>query len=223
MKLIEYPDREVLTLDLAQRVGEELANAIRACGAASLCLPGGSTPAPLMAALSAVPLDWGKVTVFPGDERCVPADHRRSNARLIRRNLLDGRAAAARLVPLYDPEQDGDRCDADAAAARIAPHLPISSLVVGMGHDGHVASLFPGAEGLAGALAADAPPVAALSAPDGEARLTLSAAALRTASCAHLLILGADKREALDRAAALDPMTAPIRALWPDLIVHWAE
>lgn len=220
MELIEYPDREVLNLELAQIVAEELAGAIRARGAATLCLPGGSTPAPFMSALSAAAIPWEHVSVLPGDERLVDEEHNRSNARLIRRHLLDGRGAAARLVPLYDP---ADADPAAGAAARIAPILPLSSLVLGMGTDLHVASLFPGAEGLAAVLAPGAPVVAAMRAPDGEARLTLTLPVLSAVARAHLLVTGADKRSALDRAGELDPLQAPVRALWPGLTVHWAE
>ena len=89
MKLIEHPDREALTLAVAQDITDALGMALNTCEQAVLCLPGGSTPVPVFKALSAARLDWGRVLVVPGDERWVPGDHPRSNARLIRRNLID--------------------------------------------------------------------------------------------------------------------------------------
>lgn len=223
MKLIEYPDREALVMALAHSIIGGLRQQIRSAGRASLCLPGGTTPAPLLSHLSAASLDWDCVTVFPGDERCVPADHPRSNLRLLRRELLQGPAAAAHVIGLYS---DGitPEAAAERASTAIAPVLPIGVLLLGMGADMHIASLFPGAEGLDAALASDAPPVTVIrSDAAGEPRLTLTAPVLKGALDTHLMIVGTDKRDALDRAAGLTPAEAPVRAVWGDLTVHWAE
>ena len=95
MKLIEYPDREALVLQLAQDIAGRLRQALRSDGRATLCLPGGTTPAPLFSQLSELQLEWDRVIVFPGDERCVPPADARSNARLVRHQLMQGPAAAA--------------------------------------------------------------------------------------------------------------------------------
>ncbi|PZO65494.1 MAG: 6-phosphogluconolactonase [Paracoccus denitrificans] len=223
MDFVDYADRELLLLELAGQISSQLRGNLRAVGNATLTLPGGSTPAPLIDALSAAPLEWGHVTVFPGDERCLPLDHNRSNYRLIRRHLLEGPAAAAQVIPLFDPADDtSPGAAAEAAAHRIDPHLPITVLLLGMGTDMHTASMFPNGVGLDQALAGTKT-VVEVEAPDGERRLTLTAPTLRAAQAIHLMIFGRDKREAFERAASLDAVQAPIRAVWPELIVHWAE
>lgn len=223
MKLIEYPDREALVLQLAQDIAGRLRQALRSDGRATLCLPGGSTPAPLFSQLSELQLEWDRVIVFPGDERCVPPADARSNARLVRHQLMQGPAAAAQFIDLFTgtgtPEEE-----AAAATERLAPALPITVLLLGMGEDMHIASLFPDNDGTAAALDAGAPSVVAIrSEALAEARLTLSGSALKTAMDPHLMIFGAAKRAALERAAKLPPAQAPVRALWGDLNVHWAE
>lgn len=222
MDFITYPDREMQTLMLADRLANALAQHLRTNDRAVLCVPGGSTPAPVFDALAASALDWGRVTVVAGDERWVPGDHRRSNGRLIRRHLLQGPAQAAHYLDLYT----GAARPEDAApdlAARLAGLLPVTVALLGMGADMHTASLFPGADGLAQALAPDAAPVMAMRPPGAdEPRITLTAPVLGGALWRHLLITGDDKRAALDRAAGLTPREAPIRAFFDDLTVHWA-
>lgn len=223
MELITYPDRELMELALADRLASGLAAALRGQARASLCLPGGTTPGPVLDILSDLDLDWGRVTVFPGDERWVDMDSPRSNARLLRERLLRGRAAAAQLVPLYLP---GARPEDRLAEIEetLRPHLPITVLLLGMGEDMHTASLFPGADRLAEALAPDAPilvPIRAPAAP--EPRVTLSARVLRAAQRIEVMITGPEKRAALDRAQNLPPAEAPIRALLDHATVHWAE
>ncbi|SNX70616.1 6-phosphogluconolactonase [Cereibacter ovatus] len=223
MQFVEYPDREFLMLSLADTIAGELADFLRREGRASLCLPGGTTPGPMFDTLSGVDLDWSKVTVFLNDERWVPEDSPRSNTRLLRERLLTGPAAAATYLPLYSDAGTPDAALADLAAA-IAPHLPISVLLLGMGEDMHTASLFPGADRLDEALAEDAPLLMALRAEAAdEPRITLTAPALKGALAIHVLITGAAKRAALERAQGLTPREAPIKALLANATVHWAE
>lgn len=222
MKINEHPDREALTLAVAHDIVTSLGMVLRAQDRATLSLPGGSTPVPVFKALSAAPLDWDRVTIIPGDERWVPSDHPRSNARLIRRHLLD-EGVAADLIDLFDPALDLD-AGAAAASARIAGCLPLSVLLLGMGEDMHTASLFPGAQGLAAALAADAAPVLPIRSDTAdEPRVTLTLPVLKGATEAFLMITGPEKRAALERAAGLPPEQAPIAALLRDLTVHYAD
>lgn len=222
MTLIEYPDREMMMVALADRLASDLGQALRQNERASLCVPGGTTPGPVFDVLSGVRLDWDRVTVFASDERWVPETSERSNGRLIRQRLLVGRAAAARFVPLYREAQEPEAV-LDGIAADLAPHLPIAVLLLGMGADMHTASLFPGADRLVEALAPDAPILMAMRAPGApEPRVTLSAVVLADAMCCHLLITGADKRAALERARGLDPAEAPVRAVLGGATVHWA-
>ncbi|AGT07949.1 6-phosphogluconolactonase [Paracoccus aminophilus] len=221
LNIVEYPDRELLYLSLANSMAGQLAQYLRVNERASLCVPGGTSPAPVFNTLSGTDLDWERVTVFLNDERWVDGEHNRSNSRLLRRHLLRDRAEAAEYIDLYTG-------DADAAAAapllapRIEGQLPITVLLLGMGNDMHTASLFPGLSDTVMAFAPDAPavmPVGGLEEP----RITLSARALKSAIHTHLLITGPEKREALERAEKLDPLEAPIRAFLGEATVHWAE
>ena len=223
MRLIAYPDRAQLYHGLAKVLAEELGAAITARGHASLSVPGGTTPGPVFDILSQMPLDWSKVAVFLNDERWVGEDSPRSNTGLLRARLLCGPAAKAKLVPLYAAAAQPE--DQLAALAEgLAPHLPISVLLLGMGADMHTASLFPGADLLTQALAADAPPLMALRAEAaGEPRVTLTAPVLQAAEAIHILITGAEKRAAIERARNLPPELAPIRAVLDNATVHWAE
>ncbi|TXH94034.1 MAG: 6-phosphogluconolactonase [Pseudorhodobacter sp.] len=223
MKLIEYPDREALFLGLAGQLAADLAEAVQRGGHASFSVPGGTTPGPVFDTLSGTDLPWDKIAVFLNDERWVPEDSPRSNTRLIRERLLRGPAHRARLVPLYAPAATPEEM-LPALSDGIAPHLPISVLLLGMGADMHTASLFPGADHLAQALAPDAPVLMALrAAAAGEPRITLSARVLGDAARIHILITGQDKRAALARAQTLPAELAPVRAVLSHATVHWAE
>lgn len=223
MNFVEYPDRELLMLSLADRLAGELADFLRRDGRASFCVPGGTTPGPIFDTLSGVDLDWPNVAVFLNDERWVGEDSPRSNTRLLRERLLRGRAVDAQLIPLHAPTATPEE-SLDALADGLRPHLPISVLLLGMGADMHTASLFPGADRLADALAPDAPlllPMRAEAA--GEPRVTLTAPALAGAMNIHILITGAEKRAALERAATLKPLEAPVAAVLKNATVHWAD
>lgn len=223
MNIREYPDREMMYLALANVIAGQLGEFLRRDGRATFSVPGGTTPGPVFDTLSGVALDWANVAVLLNDERWVSGDSPRSNTRLLRERLLVGPAAAARLVPLHadtaTPEES-----LEALAAGIAPHLPISVLLLGMGADMHTASLFPGADRLAEALSPTAPVLMALrSQAAGEPRITLTLPVLRGAMHVHLLITGAEKRTALERAQSLPPERAPVRAILDNATIHWAE
>lgn len=223
MKLVTYPDRDMMMLDVANQLAAELSATLRSQDRATLSVPGGTTPGPVFDVLSGVDLGWHRVSVLLNDERWVPESSDRSNTRLLRSRLLQGAAAAATLVPMYaDAPTPEDRLA--ELADGIRPHLPISVLLLGMGADMHTASLFPGADHLAQALAADAPPLMALRASGaGEPRITLTAPVLRAAMSIHILITGTEKRAALEKAQHLDPMMAPVRTVLSHATVHWAD
>ena len=223
MKLEVYPDREMLMLGLANTIAGQLADFLRRDGKATLSVPGGTTPGPIFDTLSGVDLDWANVAVVLNDERWVPESSDRSNTRLLRQRLIRGRAALARLVPLYLPAERPEDV-LEALEDGLRPVLPISVLLLGMGTDMHTASLFPGADRLDEALSATAPlllPMRAEAA--GEPRITLTAPVLRGAFHTHILITGPEKRAALERAQTLPPHEAPVRAVLDNATVHWAE
>ena len=155
MKLRVYPSREALMAGLAEVIAGELRAGL-AAGPVTLSVPGGATPGPVFDALNGVDLDWSRVAVVLNDERWVGEDSDRSNTRLLRERLLQRHAANAKVLPLYAPVATPEEGLAMLAAG-IAPHLPITVLLLGMGGDMHTASLFPGADRLVEALAPDAP------------------------------------------------------------------
>ena len=222
MDFIEYPDSEMMMLDVADALASELADHLRRDDRVSFCVPGGTTPGPVFDVLSEQALDWDRVTVFLSDERWVPADSPRSNTKLIMERLITSRARRAQFVPLYAGAPTPEDYIDDLARG-IEPHLPITLLLLGMGTDMHTASLFPGADRLADSLADDAPilvPMRGGGAP--EPRVTLSARVLKAALSTHIVITGAAKREALEKAQSLPVEEAPVRAVLSGATVHWA-
>lgn len=220
---IDHPDRATQAQALAARVAEELRAALAARGRATLAVPGGTTPRAFLSALGAMALDWDDVAVTLTDERWVPASSARSNARLLGETLFAGPAAAALFVPLRgDGPEPGDGLS--ALHRSLAQNLlPLDVAVLGMGADGHTASLFPDADHLDTALADDAPPALTIRAPGAsEPRITLTAPVL-CAARRFLLIAGADKAAGL--SAALKPGSAtamPVRAILPGAEIHYA-
>ena len=223
MRIEEYADRDMMMMQLADILASALSNVLLTHDSASLAVPGGTTPGPIFDSLCSTGLPWDRVNVMLTDERWVPETSERSNTRLLRQRLLVEKAAAAALVPLYaDAPVPEDRLDSLSAA--LAPHLPLSVLLLGMGADMHTASLFPGADLLDEALADDAPPLMALRAPGApEPRVTLTAPVLRGAMATHVVITGAEKRAAIERAHHLSPAEAPIAVVLGQATIHWAE
>lgn len=223
MKFMEYPDRDLLMVNLADRLASDLKSSLLTRDRVTFCVPGGLTPGPVYDVLSALDLDWSRISVVLNDERWVAEDDSRSNTRLLRSRLLTERAAAATLVPLHAPVAEPE--DAlEALTEGLRPHLPIGVLLLGMGADMHTASLIPGAEGLEAALASDAPPIVPIRVPGaGEARVTLSLPVLQEAMHIHIAITGAEKRAALEQARNLPPEQAPVRGVLANAVVHWAE
>ncbi len=224
--LMQYPDRAVLATDLAELVAGQLADAIEIFHKASLAVPGGTTPAAFLRALSEQDIAWEKVSVMLTDERFVAEDSPRSNTRLLKETLLQGKAAAATLVPLV-AEGAAPEDVLDALMGKLNAALPLDVVVLGMGEDMHTASLFPGADKLAEALAEGAPTLLPMRAEGaGEPRLTLTAPVLRGAGAVHVLITGAAKLAALKRALLEGPETeAPVRVVLArdDTEIHYAE
>ncbi|MFC3614870.1 6-phosphogluconolactonase [Lutimaribacter marinistellae] len=223
MNFIKYADRDLLAIDVANIIAGKLKATLLHEDYATLAVPGGTTPGRIFDALCAATLDWDRVFVLPTDERCVPPDHERSNARLIRERLLVNRAAAATFLPLYPGSGEPEDSLAEVEAM-LTPRLPLSVLILGMGEDMHTASLFPGMEGLEAALAADSP-VLAVARPETqpEPRVTLTGPVLNGAMSKHLILKGPEKRAALERALSMPPEEAPIAAVLDQISVHWAE
>lgn len=208
---LEFPDRDTLMENLAEDVAENLEQALGDSGQATLAVPGGTTPAPFLRLLSQADIDWTKVHVLLTDERFVPETSARSNTRLLRETLLQNRAAAAHLVPLYAVAEQAESV-LKTLEDGIRAALPLDVCVLGMGADMHTASLFPGADNLAEALGDTDAVLLPMHAP--EPRLTLTAPVLRASRHLYLLITGVEKKAALETALLEGPATeAPIRAI----------
>lgn len=171
---------------------------------ASLIVTGGSSPAACYAALAARPLDWSRVQVLLSDERWVPPNDSASNERLVRDTLLQDAAAAAQLLPMYSantsPEERGQ------ALNRLLPSMlrPCACALLGMGGDGHIASLFPDAGNLAEGLDADGAEscIVVRTAASEHLRISLTLAALLQSDVLVLLFFGTGKRAVYEQARA---------------------
>ncbi len=212
-----YADLDALAADAAAQLAVELARAIEARGAASLVVSGGRTPARLFEQLRTRDIDWSRVCIALADERWVAPDHADSNERLVRETLLAERAAAARFLGLKNgaPTPDLGAVAAWETFARVP--RPFDAVLLGMGEDGHTASLFPGSPNLAPALdPAAVPGCVAMRAPVApQARLSLNLAALLDSRRIRLLIAGASKWRTYAAArAAGTAESMPVRAVF---------
>jgi 6-phosphogluconolactonase len=213
----DFPDSATLAAALAQRVAEALRGGLQQLDRALLAVSGGRTPQRFLAKLAQQDLDWSRVTVTLADERWVPANTARSNERLVRETLLVGRAAPAHFVPLYTDTPDPESGLAEIASRIDALPLPFDAVVVGLGNDGHCASLFPDGDHFMAATDSAATmrvlPMRAASA--GEPRMTLTVPALCATRALFLQIEGADKRDTLAHVLAADGVLArsPLRTI----------
>ena len=212
-----YSDSNTLADALAQSVADDLRSGITARDRATLVVSGGTTPKKFLAKLAQQDLDWPKVTITLADERWVPPTHARSNEHLLRDTLLTARAAAATFVPLYTDAPDPESGLAETAKRIGALPLPFDAVVLGLGNDGHCASLFPDGDRFAQACdAANPARVSPMrSATAGEPRMTLTLAALIATRALYLHIEGADKQAVLAHVRAGEGAYAhsPLRAL----------
>ncbi len=212
----DFADDEDLAPAFAEWTADKLRAAIAERGAGTLVVSGGKTPARYFEALSGMPLDWTRVAITLADERRVGNDSPRSNARLVREALLRNHAMVASFTPLADVRLSESQ-ELVAASARVANlPLPADLVVLGMGDNGHTASWFPGAPGLAEAMDPGARLlVVPIEAPDApEPRLTLTGRVILRARAIALLIEGQDKLNTLAEALEDGPAEAmPIRAV----------
>ena len=194
---------------------------------ASLVASGGSTPGRCFDLLSQQDLDWSRVTVIPSDERWVPADHPDSNERLIRTRLLTGPAAKGNVLSLFRTGIDAQQAPRLIEKELAVLSRPFSASLLGMGEDGHFASLFPDFNGLQQALDPNGSPACTLvrTTASPHLRISLTLGALLDSTQTVLLIFGEAKRSVIE-SASLGGSAYPIEALLQfsrkPLTVIWA-
>ena len=216
-----------LALKLAEQIALILRQRLYAAPRASLALSGGSTPMLLFKALAQQVLDWQRLDIVQVDERWVAPSHPDSNSAQIREHLLQGRAVVARFYPLYE-----NVASPSAGLGAVCQRLeslswPLDVVVLGMGNDGHTASLFPDAPELVAAMAEhNGSKLAAITPPQqAQARITLTRRAIAGARHCILHIQGDDKLATLNKALAEPDNWAhmPIRAfLRSGLHIFWS-
>lgn len=216
----------------AERLADALSAALAQRGKALFAGAGGSTPSPIYGRLAQADLDWSRAAVTLVDERHVPESSPDSNARLMRETLLTGPAASARFIPLHHAAVTVDRAAALAAKALRAEGGRLDAVLLGMGEDGHICSMFPGSPTLKTLLSPALKPTV-LGVPAGrdgmappQERISLNIPWLAEAGRVVLALTGAKKRAVFEAEAAGDPATQPIAALIASgapLEVLWTE
>ena len=228
-QLTEFSTRTDLDSALADKVSAILVQAIKQKGKASIAVSGGSTPKGLFSILSKSDLDWSKVTITLADERWVALDSADSNTRLVHENLLQNNASAAKFFHLKQGENLCSETLADLNLAAKNTLLPLDILILGMGEDGHTASLFPCSEQIvqgldennANALLSVQPKTAP------HQRISFSFASLSASENVFLHLCGDNKKTVLNKAInGDDAFEMPIRAFLnhPTLTtkIYWA-
>ena len=209
LELISFPN----IADCAERFSDDilacLGQAIKARGRASLAVSGGRSPAHLFPALAHRPLLWDRVTLTLIDERWVDVDDGDSNEGLARRLLMQGPAAKARFVGMKTDHPDPASGHTQVETALATLDWPLDAIFLGMGEDGHIASLFPGsgdwidAPGRALAVAADS---------GRQARMSLTPGAVLDCRQIFLVITGPEKRATFEAAMQPGPLSElPVR------------
>ncbi|HMB39710.1 MAG TPA: 6-phosphogluconolactonase [Wenzhouxiangellaceae bacterium] len=230
MQMIEHPDFDSLSTTVARTLARTCAEAIETRHTATLALAGGSTPIPVYRRLADIELDWSRIVLLPGDDRWVAHDHPACNLRAMR-EAFSGVETNFRALTPAQPEGAPDTAAAQATLAELDG--PFDACVLGMGTDGHFASLFPDSDGLTEALdpACKAQAVVVHPSPmppDAPfARISLTLSRIAESRRLLLLIRGEDKRKVLQEArSSADPQRHPIAALLQHagnaLEIHWS-
>ncbi|HEY3815150.1 MAG TPA: 6-phosphogluconolactonase [Caulobacteraceae bacterium] len=217
---------------LADEVAGRLGGALASRGGASLVVTGGTTAGPLYDRLCRARLAWDRIFVTLSDERWVATGSPDANETLVRERLLVNNAERARFTPLKIAAKTAAEAETKVNWMIAAMRKPFDVTLLGMGADGHVASLFTGGEGVERAMDLNDPALVRAVRYDRAAgateRMTLTLRALLESRFIVIMIRGADKRAAYERAltAPADAHAAPVRAiLHQDAVrvgVYWA-
>ena len=202
LTLHDFSDGDALAEALSSEIAHQLGRAIQIRGTATIAVSGGNTPLTLFKLLSQAELDWTRITITLVDERWVSPDDARSNERLVKQNLLVGRAGFANFVPFYINGVDLEEASFRICHEIVKRPLPFYVVILGMGLDGHTASFFVDGDNYDEAInPAAGLPVIAIKAPSAnEPRATLTMPMLITSRFLAVHIEGEDKREVLAKA-----------------------
>jgi 6-phosphogluconolactonase len=216
--------RQQLAEQLAEAVAEGVREDLKHQARALLVVSGGSTPVAFFQALAKKPLSWARVDIVLADERWVAEQRADSNASLVRQHLLQGGAACAHFISLTTVNETPEEGAAEVAKRLEGLTWPASAVILGMGSDGHTASLFPDSRELSLALATAETVVAVRSPSQPQPRITLSADRLHQAKRHFVHITGEEKRAVLANALqGDDARQLPIRAFFAcPLAIYWA-
>lgn len=203
-----FPTEDGAATALADALHGALDTCLTRQDRAVIAVSGGRSPIPVFRALAARTLPWHRVTVTLVDERCVPSDHPDSNARLVRTHLLTGPALSAAFRPLWLQAASPDALLENAIHHWQTPDIT----VLGMGEDGHTASLFPDAAALpVGLDPATTAPLILVDPPSApHRRLSMTATEIARSGAVFLFIAGAKKQSVLTTALAAPSAALPI-------------
>lgn len=213
-QLTEFSTRHDLDISLTESVSTLLEQAIKLKGKASIAVSGGSTPKGFFKLLSHCDIDWAKVTITLADERWLPMDSKDSNTRLVYENLLQNKASAATFFHLKQGDVLSDETLNELNVAVHATLLPFDVLILGMGEDGHTASLFPCSEQISqGLMNKSNALVRILPTTAPYQRISFSFSALSQSKNVFLHLCGEKKQQVLSQALqGKNIFIMPIRA-----------
>ncbi|MBA3667822.1 MAG: 6-phosphogluconolactonase [Sphingomonas sp.] len=225
----DYDNIEEMADAVAGDIGFIVESALEARNAALLAMPGGNTPKPIYAKLAAAVLPWKRVTIIPGDERLVPMDSELSNVRALAQVFIP---AGARVIPITGDIADYKLAGNSADARLQDLSWPPDLVWLGMGSDGHTASIFAGPD-FQSALDAPRARRAIGVMPDPMpaevpvARVTLTRAAILSARTILITITGQDKRDLLEQAikdgqSSKLPIGRVLAEAEQPIDIHWA-
>ena len=222
-----FDNREEASLAAAEHIVAALHRRLDGNGKASLVVSGGTSPARCFVELSNSEIDWPRVHVVLSDERWVAPDHEDSNEKLVRESLVTRQAGGAALLRIYKANTTIDARCRELNDEFVRLPFPFACALLGMGEDGHFASLFPDAENLEQGLEVDSPelyiPVQTAASPHSRVSLTL--AALSRSDEILLLIFGNAKREIYEAAkvgADEYPVSRLLKQKRAPVHVYWA-
>ena len=212
MKWQIFESAEAQAKGLADEIGEKIVSLLEQQDLVTLCVPGGTTPALFLDKLSQIELDWSRVRVVLNDERWVPLDDALSNEQMLRNVLLNNMASNAQIVALYNNDLNIDEAVVDFNQHKIDSLLPLDICVLGMGEDGHTASLFPVMQDQAQALddTEAAKMIVARVEGKDELRVSFNLSALISGDHIYALIKGETKKAVITKASEQKDNHLPI-------------